>query len=86
MPIWSVMWLQVPGTLSAMVFTFSFLKKNKHQKKKRSDGGLDQVIRTIFSIWERTLFRLSESRATMVRFFCYSLAHASFSRFPEANP
>lgn len=32
------------------------------------DGGLDQVVLTIFSIWDRILFRLSASRATTVRF------------------
>uniref|UniRef100_A0A8C7XGI2 Uncharacterized protein n=1 Tax=Oryzias sinensis TaxID=183150 RepID=A0A8C7XGI2_9TELE len=49
MPIWSVMWLQVPGTLSAMVFTFSFLKSGEVRVRETT-----------------TLFRLSESRATMV--------------------
>lgn len=28
---------------------------------------MDQVVRTIFSIWDRTLFRLSASRATTVK-------------------
>lgn len=32
------------------------------------DGGLDHVVLTIFSIWDRVLFRLSASRATTVRF------------------
>lgn len=32
------------------------------------DGGLDHVVLTIFSIWDRVLFRLSVSRATTVRF------------------
>lgn len=128
MPICSVMWSHVPGvprawslafswalinnTLSAMVFTLSFLGSNKtdernytsnntfvfvfmscssctvvcqfnvciHHSMKSSgelrvratrrapwDGGLDQVVLTIFSIWDRTRFRLSASRATMVR-------------------
>lgn len=31
-------------------------------------GGLDHVVLTIFSIWDRILFRLSASRVTMVRF------------------
>lgn len=126
MPIWFVMWSQVPGvpkawslafswdliskTLLAMVFTFSCLKSENentlhvwyrllfniasctgmshrlmmlfytyHSLKSSGevrvmvtmrapwDGGLDQVILTIFSIWERTRFRLSASRATTVR-------------------
>lgn len=32
------------------------------------DGGLDHVVLTIISIWDRILFRLSASRVTMVRF------------------
>lgn len=32
------------------------------------DGGLDHVVLTIFSIWDRTLFRFSASRVTTVRF------------------
>uniref|UniRef100_A0A8D2ZNE0 Secreted protein n=1 Tax=Scophthalmus maximus TaxID=52904 RepID=A0A8D2ZNE0_SCOMX len=56
MPICSVMWSH---TLSAMVFTLSFLE---------SSGELRvAVVLTIFSIWDRTRFRLSTSRATMVR-------------------
>lgn len=31
------------------------------------DGGLDHVVLTIFSIWDRILFRLSASLVTMVR-------------------
>uniref|UniRef100_A0A669B227 Uncharacterized protein n=1 Tax=Oreochromis niloticus TaxID=8128 RepID=A0A669B227_ORENI len=61
MPIWSVMWSQVPGvpkTLLAMVFTFSCLNSGEVRV---------MVILTTFSIWERTRFRLSASRATTVR-------------------
>uniref|UniRef100_A0A3P8T4L4 Uncharacterized protein n=1 Tax=Amphiprion percula TaxID=161767 RepID=A0A3P8T4L4_AMPPE len=92
MPIWSVMCSQVPGVprdcsfAFTIVFTLSFL-----------DSGVLRVmvVLTIFSIWERILFRLSGSRATTVRLPTRSpkflendwrTAQASFSKLPEANP
>lgn len=43
------------------------------------DGGLDQVIRTIFSIWDRTRFKLSWSLATTVRFPTLSSVESGYS-------
>uniref|UniRef100_A0A493TFG5 Uncharacterized protein n=1 Tax=Anas platyrhynchos platyrhynchos TaxID=8840 RepID=A0A493TFG5_ANAPP len=88
MPIWSVMWFQVPGvprdsrrdrsseriskTRSAMVFTLSFLHCGDVSvvatMRAPWEGGLDQVVRTIFSIWESTRCTLSASFPTTVRF------------------
>uniref|UniRef100_A0A3Q3GFP6 Uncharacterized protein n=1 Tax=Labrus bergylta TaxID=56723 RepID=A0A3Q3GFP6_9LABR len=111
MPICSVMWSQVPGVPSAwslaftIVFTLSFLESSGVLRVMATirapwDGGLDHVVLTIFSIWDRTLFRLSALRATMVRLptrssdgteICQSLARQNLkspmeTKLPEANP
>uniref|UniRef100_A0A8C2XLR3 Uncharacterized protein n=1 Tax=Cyclopterus lumpus TaxID=8103 RepID=A0A8C2XLR3_CYCLU len=69
MPICWVMWSQVPGvrTRSAMVFTFSGELRVLLTMRAPWDGGLDHVVLTIFSIWDRMRDKFSPSWATTVR-------------------
>uniref|UniRef100_A0A8V0Z5A5 Uncharacterized protein n=1 Tax=Gallus gallus TaxID=9031 RepID=A0A8V0Z5A5_CHICK len=59
-------------TRSAIVFTLSFLHCGEVSvvatMRAPWEGGLDQVVRTIFSIWESTRCTLSSSFPTTDRF------------------
>uniref|UniRef100_A0A4W5JQ45 Uncharacterized protein n=1 Tax=Hucho hucho TaxID=62062 RepID=A0A4W5JQ45_9TELE len=80
-------WSLINRTRSAMVFTFPFLQGEGGEERDVMatmrapwEGGLDQVVLTIFSIWDRTRVRLSLSWATT------RMAQASLSRLPDAKP
>uniref|UniRef100_A0A8C2UA66 Uncharacterized protein n=1 Tax=Coturnix japonica TaxID=93934 RepID=A0A8C2UA66_COTJA len=63
---------RISKTRSAIVFTLSFLHCGEVSvvatMRAPWVGGLDQVVRTIFSIWESTRCTLSSSFPTTVRF------------------
>uniref|UniRef100_A0A803YME5 Uncharacterized protein n=1 Tax=Meleagris gallopavo TaxID=9103 RepID=A0A803YME5_MELGA len=64
---------RISKTRSAIVFTLSFLKHCGEVSvvatmRAPCEGGLDQVVRTIFSIWESTRCTLSSSFPTTVKF------------------
>uniref|UniRef100_A0A8C5TU11 Uncharacterized protein n=1 Tax=Malurus cyaneus samueli TaxID=2593467 RepID=A0A8C5TU11_9PASS len=65
---------RISKTRSAIVFTLPFLKQSCGEESVVAtmrapwEGGLDQVVRTIFSIWESTRCTLSASLPTTVRF------------------
>uniref|UniRef100_A0A8D2NSY9 Uncharacterized protein n=1 Tax=Zosterops lateralis melanops TaxID=1220523 RepID=A0A8D2NSY9_ZOSLA len=62
----------ISKTRSAIVFTLPFLHCGEASvvatMRAPWDGGLDQVVRTIFSIWDSTRCTLSASFPTTVRF------------------
>uniref|UniRef100_A0A8B9J0V4 Uncharacterized protein n=1 Tax=Amazona collaria TaxID=241587 RepID=A0A8B9J0V4_9PSIT len=61
---------RISKTRSAIVFTLSFLQQSWGEESVVAtmrapwEGGLDQVVRTIFSIWESTRCTLSVSFPT----------------------
>uniref|UniRef100_A0A674GVM3 Uncharacterized protein n=1 Tax=Taeniopygia guttata TaxID=59729 RepID=A0A674GVM3_TAEGU len=63
---------RISRTRSAMVFTLPFLHCGEESvvatMRAPWEGGLDQVVRTIFSIWDSTRCTLSASFPTTVRF------------------
>uniref|UniRef100_A0A674NCN6 Uncharacterized protein n=1 Tax=Takifugu rubripes TaxID=31033 RepID=A0A674NCN6_TAKRU len=90
MPICWVMWSQVPGVPSScsLAFTSWSLGFSPYHSAKSSgelsvlltmrapcEGGLDQVVLTIFSIWDRMRVRFSLSWATTVRLPTLSSDH-----------
>uniref|UniRef100_A0A8D2MKQ7 Uncharacterized protein n=2 Tax=Passerellidae TaxID=1729112 RepID=A0A8D2MKQ7_ZONAL len=63
---------RISRTRSAIVFTLPFLHCGEASvvatMRAPCEGGLDQVVRTIFSIWDSTRCTLSASFPTTVRF------------------
>uniref|UniRef100_A0A8C3MVC9 Uncharacterized protein n=1 Tax=Geospiza parvula TaxID=87175 RepID=A0A8C3MVC9_GEOPR len=63
---------RISKTRSAIVFTLPFLQQAGTSvvatMRAPWEGGLDQVVRTIFSIWDSTRCTLSASFPTTVRF------------------